>query len=775
MRELMLAKAYFERVSKDYTFINDSVGRYRYHLIYFVFDYIISERRVTGDVDISRLDALQAMASNSMEQRYYLDMLLDLCLDLIAMDTKQLIDELIKRIEVLTLEENTEIQRIKRAIILVSLETNTSAERFETLIGLYMPSINLENRMLLHMMTGNAYLAKEKDLYKALQHHLDALDIVHDLTMMLPIELREGYVLSDVLRIKLFESIQAIKLRMVQDSPDMIRLMNAQRVGLISAYSLETYFDIGDMEVVFDNEQFKESILESYSKRFQIRVEKAEALLQLFQRDQGYNLQLVIRYLSQLTLSQMGFIYSVNEYGEVEDVFKSENHLEAYDLDTLLKFYGDTDVGVVLEHKKRLYVERGMMPRKSSMFIPIFNTQPHDGVPHRRKYDAEDLGYKEVLGYLYLESDKLLNNINEHSFQVVKQLNNLIYVLLDTFKLKKEATIDRLTGVYLRKYIETEFNKELVEARQRQHELSVAMVDIDHFKNVNDTFGHRKGDDVLAKIGELLMHMVRHGDYVGRYGGEEFMIILPKTSAIDAYIVCEKIREKVKDSKLLGDDFPVTISIGLATFPAMAQTDEELIERADQALYESKNLGRDRTTQYNGKSAINNKRYDKLAGILSGNASNDARVLKAIVDMMNLISESTAKRTKFNNALGTLLDITEGQEATVVIGDEGDYDIFERHRGDARIKMRSRMSKSIIESFLHSQADDFFIHWNDVEDVDRMTGVPNWKSYIVCPLMVKGRSLGLVVVRVPIKEREFEFKHYNFVKQVSSVIAALIE
>lgn len=768
MRELMLAKAFLEKVALSEDFLTDNVSRYRYRLTRFVFDYIISEKRNSCSIDFDAIEQLRLDAKTPIENAYLKDALLDIALDIGGFDETTHSAQLMRVYMDLSAGADTDSQRIKHSIALAALEKEGRAKRFETLIHQYENQLNSENKWLIHMMAGNAYF-KEKDLFKALLHHLDALDIIHELTMSLPAALRPGYILNDALRMLLFQRIQSIKAFMGQSNDK-----HPSGGKAVSSLTLETFFDLGDMDLVFENEGFQRSIQEAYSQRYQLKLSRAEDLLKFFKRDQAYNLQLILRYLTQLTLAQNGFVFAYNDYGECDEVFKSDEQSTPIDIATFIKQNYDVEEGVLIEHKRRLYSDRMLASRKSIICMPIYNAQDGDDPMMRRRYDEHDKGYHEVLGYLYLESDKLLNNINRVSFEAVKQMNNLLYVMLDNFKLKKAATMDKLTGVYLRKYIETEFNKELTESRNRNHELSVIMADIDHFKTVNDTFGHRKGDEVLFRIGEIMKGAVRHGDYVGRYGGEEFIVILPKTSSMDAYAVSEKIRQRVKSANLIGEDHPLTISLGLATFPSMGQTDNELIERADQALYESKNLGRDRTTLYDNKIGSGNKRYDKLAGILSGNVSNDARVIKAMIDLVDLISENRSPQEKIETALGTILDITEGQEAALVIGNRSDWKIYERRRGVEALFETTMLSESLINDFFKNEQDDYFIYWDDISEIDRVTGMPNWKSYIVSPLVKNGVELGMIVVRVLIKEKEFEFKHYNFVKHLTSVVASIL-
>ena len=418
MRELMLSKAFFDKVSKDHNFLNDGLGRYRYHLTSYVFEHIISGRRVSGEMDFDRLKELQELATSQLEMQFFTDTVLDLCMDLSAMETGNNLSKLIQLIGEMTTVELTETQKIKKSIVLSYMDPKCAAEDINQLLIQNLEKLNMENQMILHMIIGNSFQAAN-DLFNALQHQLDALDIVHELAMMLPLNLREGYVLSDVLRLKLYESIQGIKLLMVEKSPNLKKILNAPKLGLNASSTLESYFDLGDMDVVFDNEDFKRSILESYSKRHHIRLDKPEHLLLNLSRDQGLNLELAAQYFTQLTLAQAGFIYTVNEYGEFEDVFKSEKHLVPYDIEGLIKQFGDSENGIVIEHKKRLYTERAVLARKSLIFLPIYNQDALDGLPHRRKYDNADLNYKDILGYLYLESEKLLNNINDTTFDEI--------------------------------------------------------------------------------------------------------------------------------------------------------------------------------------------------------------------------------------------------------------------------------------------------------------------------------------------------------------------
>lgn len=162
------------------------------------------------------------------------------------------------------------------------------------------------------------------------------------------------------------------------------------------------------------------------------------------------------------------------------------------------------------------------------------------------------------------------------------------------------ATLDGLTEVYNRR----EFNRWLmveVERSQRNtDQVSLIMVDIDHFKQLNDTYGHQAGDLALCEVAQLLQREVRPGDVVCRYGGEEFAVILPKTNGSDSVAIAERIRLAIAEEPVILpslQQIEMTASLGVATFPANAKTKEHLIKQADQALYVAKESGRDRVHQ----------------------------------------------------------------------------------------------------------------------------------------------------------------------------------
>ena len=161
-------------------------------------------------------------------------------------------------------------------------------------------------------------------------------------------------------------------------------------------------------------------------------------------------------------------------------------------------------------------------------------------------------------------------------------------------QLKEMAVRDELTSLHNRRYFDQVIVGEISRARRYKRDLCCLMVDVDHFKQVNDTFGHDAGDVVLSAMGKLLKKDMRTTDTVARYGGEEFVILLPETDVPGAAVCAERILDTVREYEFGVDGLgPVTVSIGVAPLDLEGdKTGEETVEEADQALYEAKHAGR---------------------------------------------------------------------------------------------------------------------------------------------------------------------------------------
>jgi diguanylate cyclase (GGDEF)-like protein len=161
-------------------------------------------------------------------------------------------------------------------------------------------------------------------------------------------------------------------------------------------------------------------------------------------------------------------------------------------------------------------------------------------------------------------------------------------------RVRQLAYLDGVTGIFNRRYFELRIAEEIARSSRHRLTFSVIMVDIDHFKQLNDEFGHLLGDEVLRQVSAIFTQQLRKSDVLSRYGGEEFAIIAPETCLESALAVSDKLRRVVESWHFPGVARPVTISAGVAEFPAQGGTRDQLVKSADEALYAAKQGGRNR-------------------------------------------------------------------------------------------------------------------------------------------------------------------------------------
>jgi diguanylate cyclase (GGDEF)-like protein len=158
--------------------------------------------------------------------------------------------------------------------------------------------------------------------------------------------------------------------------------------------------------------------------------------------------------------------------------------------------------------------------------------------------------------------------------------------------LESISTHDYLTGIYNRRFMVEQASTILALGLRHRFPVSLIMMDIDHFKKINDTYGHTTGDGVLVELARYIRSLIRVTDIFGRYGGEEFIVFMPHTTLEDAVMLAERIREGVKQSRF--SNLSVTLSIGVSIANESTRTLDDLIDSADVAMHEAKGGGRDR-------------------------------------------------------------------------------------------------------------------------------------------------------------------------------------
>jgi diguanylate cyclase (GGDEF)-like protein len=241
--------------------------------------------------------------------------------------------------------------------------------------------------------------------------------------------------------------------------------------------------------------------------------------------------------------------------------------------------YQDTDVEIIRDHLKEFLLSE-IFTIGGFLFVDIEDTG--------KELPSYDIGILEML----LQTAGLIYQ----NLQLREQLKKLFV------RAEKDAVTDYLTNLFNYRYFKQHLNREFDRARRHNSKFVSLMIDIDHFKSYNDTYGHQAGDNVLRNIAEVLKANTRSSDIVARYGGEEFVIVCPELEKEMGTLLAEKLRKIIADSNLAnGKSIPgkkITISVGVAAYPDDADTPEDLIQNADSALYKAKENGRNQVQTY---------------------------------------------------------------------------------------------------------------------------------------------------------------------------------
>ncbi|MBI4862566.1 MAG: diguanylate cyclase [Candidatus Riflebacteria bacterium] len=253
---------------------------------------------------------------------------------------------------------------------------------------------------------------------------------------------------------------------------------------------------------------------------------------------------------------------------------------------------GEKVSGYVLETGRPLLIQD---PQKSPSFQRIKDSQIYQG----SLISVPLIAKEKKLGVLNLCKTETYR-LDEKDLEFCKALSNQAAIAIENARLYELAIKDEMTKLFVRRYFDQRLKDEVRRAKRYRTAVTVMLLDIDHFKSFNDTYGHASGDEVLCFLSRVMRESVRNVDIVSRYGGEEFAILCPEQNLKDALTPAERIRSSVEKTELVLQGKPVrcTVSIGVACYPQDAQRPDALMELADQALYFAKNNGRNQVRAF---------------------------------------------------------------------------------------------------------------------------------------------------------------------------------
>lgn len=632
---------------------------------------------------------------------------------------------------------------------------------------------------------GDCYFSENNYFYAA-NYYIEACETIKELVAAVPKEFVLKLVNGHKM-VKPFKRLDYIKNNYINNKSEIKdkdknekQYENEEKEFNFSYYGeIEEFIQNDIVNEFLTNKYFIESIKELYVSFLPNDICSEKDIIANMSSDTIRNIELIIKYLSGITLATRGVI-AIDGISHGVDIIASIGTNCEIPLNTYLFDRVKTTMEPLLIVEK-INSQESKNPLlsndiKACLCMPI-TSKCNFGDSYSIENDRRKLSSSKtsIKGYLYLESDRILNNFNVNGLKKCIELNGFLDVLIEKYQLKITASIDKLTGALSRKYLEDALSEEIESCSTLGKSFSIIMYDLDQFKNVNDRFGHQTGDEVLRKVSKIVMDNIRFTDVLGRYGGEEFIIILPETNIEDAASVAEELRQKIQNQKILGGKLDVTVSLGVASYPNQGQWKQELIEKADQALYVAKENGRNRFQVWDHKFSNKVKGTDKLNGIISGNIVQDSRNVLVMIEIIQLINKDISKMDKIYSLLGRTIEIIEAQYGILfIVKDTNIIEKYGRKAFDEKWMNSFDYNKNALESVIEKKQGLYMIDWDYIGGHDLITGIPDWKSMVVAPIISKNVTKGVLYLSTSTKIKEFGFDELNFVNILCELMANIL-
>ena len=621
------------------------------------------------------------------------------------------------------------------------------------------------------------YYFSQVDYFYAVNYYFEACEIIKDCTMQLPEQLRINYINAYNMMMP-FNMIRGMS-----KTYEYSKMCNLEEGGITISNNedLTVLFNYGAFTEILNNKSFIESAQKIYSSILPEGIHNINDIITNMCEDPLQTLDIITKLITSMVLSTRSLIISEGNDNECLVVASSDGDHDITDIKLILQRVRETKNSILVSDAfiSTKNIELRFMPigMKSIMCIPIVRKN-HNFVEDSNvesKRANEQLKLENIKGYLYMESERVLNNFNEESLNKCLDLTSFISFIMENYLLKISSSIDKLTGTLTRRFLEEALSDNIEKASGASEVFSIIMFDLDNFKGVNDRFGHQTGDQVLRDVSKIVMDSIRKIDVCGRYGGEEFIVILPGTDTNVASNIAERIRQNIESKKILGSKRELTVSVGIATYPNHGKWKQELVEKADQALYVAKANGKNRCQVWEDKFSGKVKGSDKLSGIVSGNVVQDSRNVLAMVELIQIIKDECDLETKIFNALGRIIETTEAHNGMFFMVNKNEI----TEKFGRKIFMENwtgvkGYSVDIIDSVIKDKQGKCLIDWDSIIDYDLVTGMPNWNSVLAIPIIRSGVVCGILYLTVPIKVKEFKFEDLNFINTLAQLLVGML-
>ncbi len=483
------------------------------------------------------------------------------------------------------------------------------------------------------------------------------------------------------------------------------------------------------------------------------------------------NLDKILEFIAIKTNAEHGYIVLYDTDGSENRVIKYGAH-EDFPLNLVIENTIKDEQTVLIRRdisSKQCHILEMHIEEEISGFIvvPILTSQ---GFSEKSMDRRQSYVRNNIYGYVLLLTRSNVNRFDNLRSDLIKDLTWLIYLNSENDRLYRSSFYDKLTGTYRRNVVEKRLSDAIQHHSINDRGFACLMLDIDRFKSINDTYGHQIGDKVLTSIGEAIRESVRITDTAGRYGGEEFLLIIEDVDSNSAAAVAEKIRSSIESMTVKGLKQKVTASIGVSLYPEDGQLPEDLILRADQAMYHAKEvLGRNSVALWNDNMGSIASKFKLEHDLVVGGFENDSDRIGALSDTALLIQRNMNLKDKLDLFLGYLLDSTQGSNAAIY------------SRSDNQLKCIAVRSKTMNDAdilipydYLHkvskSGESESYIYLRTSSEGDEQAN--EYVSGAICPIIINGDVYGLILVEVPLSRREFKQKDLKYIEVLGSVFSA---
>ncbi|AGT45258.1 diguanylate cyclase [Treponema pedis] len=509
---------------------------------------------------------------------------------------------------------------------------------------------------------------------------------------------------------------------------------------------IQTVLTANTLTLLKNNREFLTDIVNIEKSKTKFKNKTAEDVILKFSNNFLQNIKIFLDFISLNLLATAYDVFIVDNENNIESLFSFGQCKSIEKIAQILKnSVGNQDN--VLENES--------LPAHILLPIKCKNINPMEN---------------NICAYLVFISEREINNCNTFGIELCKIYENIFAFLIESYRLHYEASTDKLTSAFTRKYIDMAFNELFDTAKNTGKPFSVLMYDLDHFKIINDTFGHQIGDEVLKATASAAMGVLKKKQILGRFGGEEFLVLLPDTQINQAGFIAENIRKQIEALKFENPEIKITVSIGAVSFPQHAVTAGDLLLKADSALYNAKNSGRNNVCIWNTDFVYKDLKTDRMTGVITGDSLTDAKNILILTEVTASIRKKLGKDMRLKFCLSKIKELTDADTAVIIpIRENKPSERILKPEQTPRAEFK--LNKNFIKETVTSKKSFSRVDWDNAVGKDKLTGIPNWNSVIAAPVIYEGKIKAVIYLLKSIRRKEFSSEDLNMTDFFSSCIA----